>query len=196
MDRSRVTELHFITPLANLASIVQHGILSHERAQAIPHVSIALEEVQDRRRNKRVPGGLRIHEYANVYFDARNPMMYRRLGQRRELAVIRVSPRVLDMPGAVIADGNAAGDGTCFRESPGGLEMLDEERVYAEWWTDDDIFTHWEKKRQRCAEVLVPDCIPPSFITGCYVHNTQALRTCHTVSPGLKVEVRRDVFFD
>jgi hypothetical protein len=194
MDRSRVTELHFISHLANLPSIAQRGILSNRLAESIPHRSVAAEEIQERRRFKRVPGGRLVHEYANVYFDARNPMMSKRREQRKELVVIRISPAALDLPGAVIADGNAASDVTRFEVSPQGLEILDEERVYAEWWTDQDIVAHTEKKRQRCAEVLVPDMIPPSYILGYYVYDINAQRVCQQAMPGLEAVVNRYVF--
>ncbi|MEV4080798.1 DUF4433 domain-containing protein [Nonomuraea fuscirosea] len=180
----------------NMASIARLGILSHQRAAAVPHTSIADEDVQSRRRSRRVPNGRAIHEYANVYFDARNPMMRKRYKYRRELVVIRINPTVLDAPGAVIADGNAAAGITRFSVSPQGLQMLDETRVYAEWWTDPDIATEKEKKRQRCAEVLIPDRIPPTFLTGCYVHDRQALQLCQQQAPGLKAVVNPRVFFD
>jgi ssDNA thymidine ADP-ribosyltransferase, DarT len=73
MDRSRVEELHYITSSHNLASIHVRGILSHTRTKAIEHVSVASEEVQNRRAKKRVPGQRLLHHYANLYFDARNP---------------------------------------------------------------------------------------------------------------------------
>jgi hypothetical protein len=99
MERARVTELHYITPIANLASIVEVGILSHRRAAALAHASIAMEVIQDRRRDKRVPNGRPLHEYANTYFDARNPMMSRRRDERHQIAVVRISPDVLDLDG-------------------------------------------------------------------------------------------------
>jgi uncharacterized protein YwgA/O-acetyl-ADP-ribose deacetylase (regulator of RNase III) len=43
VERSRVTEVHYITPLANLPSILQRGILSHKRAGAVEHVSSSPE---------------------------------------------------------------------------------------------------------------------------------------------------------
>lgn len=56
MDRAVVTELHYLTPIANLAPIATHGLLSHARAAAVPHTSVALESVQDQRTGKQVPG--------------------------------------------------------------------------------------------------------------------------------------------
>jgi hypothetical protein len=48
MQRDEVTELHFITSIENLGSILEWGILSHDRAARINHKSVALEDVQDR----------------------------------------------------------------------------------------------------------------------------------------------------
>jgi hypothetical protein len=156
---------------------------------------VADPDVQTIRAGKRVPNGRSLHEYANTYFDARNPMMYRRLGQCDSLAVIRISPDILDTPGSVIADGNAASSGTRFDPSPAGLARLDEENVYAEYWTDPDPWVQIEKKRQRCAEVLVPDMVPPELLIGCYVVRDDARKACHAVAADLSVEVHGRVFF-
>ena len=116
MDRDEVKELHFITTMDDLGSILMRGILCHNRARRLPHRSIASEEVQDIRRGKSVPGGLSLHSYANLYFDARNPMMSC-LRHLPDLVVIRVSPEVLDIPDTVVADGNAATWNTRFYPS-------------------------------------------------------------------------------
>src|SRR6266702_1581952 len=195
MERSRVSELHYIVPIVNLTSIMERGILSHRRAETVDHASVADENIQDLRRNKRVPNGRLLHDYANTYFDARNPMMYKRLARRTELAVIRISPDILDIPGALITDGNAASGGTRFDPSPAGLTVLDEERVYAVSWMDSDTWAYYEKKRQRCAEVLVPDVIAPSFLIGGYVCEQAVLGPCRDAAPDLEVVVSRRVFF-
>jgi len=74
---------------------------------------VALEDVQDRRRGKRVPNGDLLHSYANLYFHARNPMMYYLVSNGHDdLIVVRVSPAVLDLPDTVLTDGNCASEGT------------------------------------------------------------------------------------
>lgn len=50
----RVTELHCIMPIANLTSVMARGILSYERAAKLPHDSVALQPVQDKRDQKQV----------------------------------------------------------------------------------------------------------------------------------------------
>jgi hypothetical protein len=97
MQRDELKELHFITSIENLGSILEKGILCHDKASSIPHTSVALEDVQDRRRGKRVPTGGLLHSYANLYFHARNPMMsYLVKNNHRDLVVVRVSTEVLD----------------------------------------------------------------------------------------------------
>src|SRR5580704_12288136 len=123
MDRDEVRELHFITTVDNLGSILMRGIMCHNRARRLAHRSVASESVQRRRRGKSVPGGLSLHSYANLYFDARNAMMWCLQGEP-DLVVIRVSPDVFDIPDTVITDGNAASGPTRFYPSPGGLRNL------------------------------------------------------------------------
>jgi hypothetical protein len=194
MDRDEVKELHFITTTDNLDSILMRGILCHNRARRVPHRSIASDDVQDIRRGKGVPGGLSLHNYANLYFDARNAMM-RFLNRDPDLVVIRVSPAILDIPDTVVTDGNAANGPTRFYPSPEGLQRLDSTRVFAWSWLDPDPWVQKEKKRVRQAEVLVPYLVPSNYIEGCYVDTLAKRRTCLEFE-GLKVvDVRREIFF-
>ncbi|EYR63127.1 hypothetical protein N866_02740 [Actinotalea ferrariae CF5-4] len=193
MERSRVIELHYMAPFENLPSIAEHGILSHVRAAELPHRSVALEDVQVRRDARMVPQGRALHEYVNLYFDARNAMMYSRRSD--DLAVVRVSAAVLDLPGVVVTDGNAANNGTAFYPSPGGLSNLDEDRVFAEWWDHPDPWVKQERKRQRQAEVLVPDTVPPGLILGCYTWKTGGVEACQRLVGHWSVEVNSRVYF-
>src|SRR5207245_4882433 len=80
MERSEVEELHYITHLQNLGSIIRRGLLSHRRAQAHDPISVANPSVQAVRSSKEVPGGRRLHEYVNLYISARNAMLFSILG--------------------------------------------------------------------------------------------------------------------
>jgi hypothetical protein len=111
-------------PLINIPSVLKNGILSHERAAKLSHVSVAMAEIQERRDVKQVPGGQKLHQYANLYFHARNPMMYKRLGQAADLCVLRVSCDVLGLPGVVLCDQNASSDYVRFL-SPGQVSEID-----------------------------------------------------------------------
>ena len=194
MDRDEVKELHFITTMDDLGSILMRGILCHNHARRLPHRSIASEDVQDRRRGKSVPGGLSLHSYANLYFDARNAMMYR-LQDEPDLVVIRVSPEVLDIPDTVVTDGNAASGPTRFHPSPDGLRHLNSTRIFAWSWNDSDPWVKIENKRVRQAEVLVPRLVPSDYIEGCYVDTRDKRRACLEFKDLPAVDVRREIFF-
>jgi len=55
--REDLNELHYITPIDNVPSILKLGILSHAGAAEIEHVSVAMDEIQQRRAQVVVPGG-------------------------------------------------------------------------------------------------------------------------------------------
>ncbi|WP_406125126.1 DUF4433 domain-containing protein [Streptomyces canus] len=196
LQRSRVLELHYITPIVNLASIANVGLVCHQEAERIPHLSVASESVQDNRRDKRIPGGGILHSYVNTYFDARNSMMYKLLQDGvRQLAVLRISPDILDTSGAVISDGNAATGTTRFYPSPQGLSELDEQLVFADSWNHSDPWIKLERKRARSAEVLIPGFVLPRFIHGCYTLIESDAAACLGVDPSWKVEVNKSVYF-
>lgn len=55
MNRSEIAALHDIALIENVLSLVEHGLLSYREPAALPHRSVAMEEVQDRLRDKRIP---------------------------------------------------------------------------------------------------------------------------------------------
>src|SRR5262249_39662334 len=129
----RVTEFHCIMPISNIPSVIKRGILSHEGAAKIEHQSAAMQEIQDRRDKKSVPGGLKLHQYANLYFHARNPMLYKRKAQARTLSVLRVSIDVRHLAGVVITDRNASSDWVRFLH-PTQYRLLDFDSIFAMDW--------------------------------------------------------------
>lgn len=190
----RVTELHCIMPMANIGSIMQHGILSYERAAALPHASVAMQPVQERRDKKEVPGGLKLHQYANLYFHARNPMLYKRLNEAPHLCVLRVSVEVFAIKGTVISDQNAASDYVRFRD-PSQWNGLPFDDIFAMDWRDDDQAAFWRKKSRKCAEALVPQRVPSQLLRGAYVIDTKAEARLLACGFNLPVTVNPVLFF-
>ena len=159
----KLKEFQNITPIGNMPSILEHGILSHAQASKLPHLSVALQEVQDKRDVKQIPGGMLLHEYANVYFHARNPMMSRRRNEASTLCVLRVSVEILDIPGAVITDQNAVSNYVKF-STPDRLQFMDLDYVFAlNWKHPEDQIEEWRHSSAKCAEALVPQKIPPDY---------------------------------
>ena len=196
MTRDEITEIHFIAPIANVALIMEHGILCHKGATQIEHHSVAMPEIQERRTNKRIPGAGPLHDYANLYFDAHNPMLSRLRAQNDDICILCVDPTVLDLPGVIIADRNAASDWARFFPVGEGLKALNRDRVFARYWTHpENIFEEMSHKSEKCAEVLVPDCIRPDLFLGAYVANETALQKFQQLNIGLPVSIRNDIFF-
>lgn len=196
MKRSDIEELHFITPIENLASILEYGIVCHNRAKELPHQSVAMNEIQERRRDKRIPGAGALHDYANLYFDAHNPMLSRLRGSNDRLAVLRVDPVVLDKPDVVICDRNASADWARFFTVENGLEAIDSGIVFARYWTHQNQYEEWERKSKKCAEVLVPGRVEPGHILGAYVANQLALAAVNSLGIGLQVAINAAMFFE
>jgi ssDNA thymidine ADP-ribosyltransferase DarT-like protein len=130
--------------------------------------------VQDKRDVKRIPGGLALHEYANVYFHARNPMMSRRRNEADKICVLRISTEILEIPGAVITDQNAVSKYVKF-STPDRLKTMDLDYVFARNWKHpENQIEEWCHSSAKCAEVLIPRRITPNFLLGAYVLNDKA----------------------
>ena len=196
MKRSDVKELYYITPIANVPSIINNGILSHELSKKLAHESLAMEEIQAKRKNKRIPRARKLHQYANLYFDAHNPMLSRRRNRNDQICILCVDPSALDLPNVVISDRNAASDWVRFNSVIDGLAALDKDKIYARYWTNvDNQYDLWENKSIKCAEVLIPDSVEPKYILGAYVANQTALKSFQQLNIQLTVSIKSAIFF-
>jgi hypothetical protein len=191
-----IAELHFITPMGNLPSILKLGILSHNEADRLKAISVADPKIQERRQNRVLPNAGPLHSFANLYFHARNPMMCKLQNGREQLAVLRVDRAVLNLPGVIVSDGNAASnDYTRFYPSPAGLAFLDKALVFArDWRAPNNPIRYYHQKRSRCAEVLVPKRVEPRFILGAYVCSNTAQAALAALAPNLASTVEADLF--
>ena len=196
MGRSNVKELHYIAPIANVVSIMQHGILSNELSKKLSHESFAFEDIQSKRKNIQIPGARKLHDYANLYFDAHNPMLSRRRDRNNEICVLRIDANVLDLQGVIIADQNASSVYVRFYPVTQGLAAIDKDRLFAKYWTHpENIYEEWAHKSIKCAEVLVPDEVEPRYILGAYVANQAALAAFKKLKIELTVSIKSDIFF-
>ncbi|OGV97043.1 hypothetical protein A2W24_00560 [Microgenomates group bacterium RBG_16_45_19] len=194
---SDIAEIYFITDLVNMPSILKHGILSHNLVakKKIQHSSIANVDVQGRRINKVIPGGKKLHDYANLYINARNPMLYVLLPKQRELCVIRISADVLRSAGVIVSDKNAARDWARFEPWPDGLNRIGKEDIFRERWDVSDPFEKDHLKGVMCAEILVPYKVDSRYILGAYVSCQEAFDRLAELCPGFAVTINRRLFF-
>ena len=171
-------ELYYITVMDQLQSILEKGILSHaivalmESKGMLEYTSIADEGVVSRRKNVSAPTEMGLWNYANLYFQPRNPMMFVAVRHGRDdigaedIVVVGVSNRVLHERGVLIADGNAANSSTQFYGLSEGLTVIKEQWdiIQSDRWRKFD-----DSKRKIMAECLVPILVRPDLICSLYV---------------------------
>ena len=203
MQRNQISELHNIQLVENISSVLQNGVLSHKLASKINHKSCAMPEIQSIRANKVVPNGRPLHEYANLYFHARNPMMYKLLNgyciPHSELVIMKVDTSILDASNVVLTDGNAATEWVRFYPSPDGLSSLNYDLIFSRNWNDNNPIIKSEKKTRKCSEILVPDKADISYITGIYVSCDETLKIIKNITltahSNISLTVNSDLFF-
>ena len=195
INKTRQTGLYNIQAIDNIPSIMQRGLLSNEKSRKIKHTSIAMEEVQERRDVKYVPNGLGLHQYANVYFDPRNPMLSARRHENENICILKFDCCILDFEGAVVSDRNASSTYAGFYPPEIGLNEIDFKLVYAAYWTDDNYYEYLRKKSIKCAEVLVPYEIPYDYVVCAAVVNQHTKQKLEQVGFDKEIIVMPKLFF-
>ena len=184
-----------ITAIENITSIIKNGVLCYNAVRKLPHSSIAIRTVQDRRDRVMIPNGLHLHRYANLYFDYNNPMLYKRKDIAEQICILAVDASIMDDPDCIFSDRNAATDLVKFYPASRGVNEIDFEKVFAQYWTHDNYYEYLNHKAIKCAEILVPNDIPYDYIAGAYV-------VCHSAKKALveagfdkQIFVRPKVFY-
>ena len=163
---------YYIAHKDNLKSLLKNGIWSRSRANNNWLTKIGLSQriksihnknIIQKRKSKSFKGRS-LWDYANVYFQARNPMLYyvkERFGEKN-IVVLQISSDIINSPGAGLTDGNAASQNTKFFEDIGqGLKALNKDQFDKLYWNE-------ESKRTIMGEALIPDHIPKEKIMGVY----------------------------
>ena len=187
--------VYSIMPIDNIPSILKYGIMCFDDVQKIQHQSIALSEVQERRDKIVLANGVRLHQYANLYFSYWNPMLYKRRNQANTICILAISLEVLNLEGCAVSDRNAASPLANFYSPIEGIKILNFNIIHAKSWFSNDLYEHKNNKRIKCAEVLVPRNIPESYIIGAYVVDEEAKMLLLSKGFYKDIYVRPQVFF-
>lgn len=189
------TGLFNIQVIDNIPSIMRRGLLSNEKAANIKHTSIAMQEVQNRRDAVIIPNGMALHMYANVYFDPKNPMLYKRKDENENICILKFDRSILDFDGVVVSDRNASSSYASFYPPETGLKEIDFELVFASDWRDDNQYEYYKKKSIKCAEVLIPYTVPFDFVVSAAVYNENAKRKLEATGFNRNIYVEPKLFF-
>ena len=177
----RTENFYYITHIDNLPSILKYGIFSHAsiKVENVQEISMFKRQKDKKenvsRKSKTVPKICKknLLHYANLFFQPRNPMMYRTVFENsaEKLAVLEVDNAILGEPGVVIADGNATNETTQFYV-PSEETKISQQHwtiIKNEWWKECD-----GSKRKIMAECLVPDRVKPEYIRSIIVADHKA----------------------
>jgi hypothetical protein len=163
-----IRELYYITHVDNVPSILKNGILSHSNIvqRCVKFTPIYDECIVSRRKEIITPNGKSLWDFANVFFEARNPMLFRVKCEKDtyNLAIIGVDPSVLTLPGIYVTTGNAAHSQSEIIAPTRKAMASILRNTKREFWS-----MHDGSKRKIMAECLVPDAIPTSYIKAIYV---------------------------
>lgn len=182
---------YHMTHKDNLAGILQHGILSH--SDVLTRDDVLAIDISDagaqRWRDREEPVNRRaIHDYAPLYINPKNPMLFVRRSLQHEIVILRISPGVLQDGQHVFSDGNAASRETIFSSDSNVVaEALP--ALNSEYWSN-----CIDGKRRRCAELLVYPKVHPVHILSA-ICNNNALAEEIALETNLKIEVIPSMFF-
>jgi O-acetyl-ADP-ribose deacetylase (regulator of RNase III) len=177
MGKHDIKNLYYITHVKNLSSILNYGIFSHAliEERKIDFTRIYDLNIVSHREQKQAPNGKSLWTFANLYFQPRNPMLYRVTNEKGkdEIAVVAIKSDVMNKDDIFVSTGNAASLASDILPAQEGLKEIAKMKkiMTNDWWSDTD-----GSKRKIMAECLVPNIIPPEFIDSIYVssHYIQA----------------------
>jgi len=170
MKKRLIKSLYYITHIENLPSILEQGILSHQQVeeQKLSFTPIYDSDIVNMRQGKATPNHDSLWEYTNLYFQPRNPMMYRVVHEKnkRDIAILGVKPSILNKKDVLITDGNAANASTQFFSYSEGLEVIKAQWkvIQNDWWK-----SHDGSKRKIMAECLIRERVKPELIHSIFV---------------------------
>ncbi len=184
--------LYYITHINNLASILEKGILSHNliERERIQHTAIYHEEIIALRKSKTTPDGRSLWDFANLYFQPRNAMLYRVLfysgASRDDVIVIGVKGSILNRKDIFITTGNAASYGSQILPIKEGRKIIKNIRkdVDREWWANED-----GSKRKLMAECLVPEKVSPEYIQEIYVPSWKSTEKVKGILSSISINI-------
>jgi O-acetyl-ADP-ribose deacetylase (regulator of RNase III) len=163
-----IRELYYITHIDNIPSILKNGILSHQNIiqRGLKYTPIYDECIISRRKEIKTPNGKSLWDFANLFFEARNPMLFRVKCEKDtyNLAIIGVEPSVFTLPGVYVTTGNAAHSQSEILAPNRVIMSKILKNTKKEYWSEHD-----GSKRKIMAECLVPNEIPASLIKAIYV---------------------------
>ena len=195
LENYKIEYVFHMTEVSNLKNIIQHGLLSHNEAHSrgLNKKDIALQDVNQKRANKSPIHGINLHDYVPMYFNPKNPMLYKRKQIQDNIIILAIDRRVIYQDKSIFSDGNAASDSTKFFNNLSDLVRLNWHCIKNEYWND-----HVDGKRIKCAETLTNPKIPVKYVKKIHCNSIQTKNIVDKIVPAEKpyrVELNSKYFF-
>lgn len=179
----------------NLQNILQNGLKSHNQARTnnLTKVDIADNQVNDRRSRLEPIYNRSIHDYVPLYFNPKNPMLFRRNSIQNDIVILAIDRNILYQENILFTDGNAAANATSFYNNPEELNNLSWSCINAEYWND-----IVDGKRLKCSEVLVFPNIQTNAIKKIFCNNEQTrifITSKLNNFPNIEAEINSNLYF-
>jgi len=186
--RYPINYFYHMTHIDNVASILKYGLLSH--ANSLVKQDISNHSVNSRRARREPINGKRIHSYVPFYFNPKNAMLYARKEIQKDIVILVFDKSIFFEEGAIFTDGNASADATRFFNNPKDLDRLNWNCIlYFEYWNN-----FVDGKRQRMAELLVPNRVSSSKIVKIICSNSATKRVLERLT-NIRIEVNPYQYF-
>ena len=163
MAAEYISALYHMTAFENLNSLFEHGLLSKHEAEreSLKRADISNDDVQRRRECKcDTRYGRNLHDYASLYVNPRNAMLYYVQRHSPSVCLLEVDLAVLDETSFVFTDANAAAGIARFFTDVSDLKRLNLTVVFASRWDGKGS----SFKQQMQAEFLVHPKVQPTHI--------------------------------
>ena len=195
LDNYKIDYVFHMTEVSNLKNILQYGLLSHNEAHSkgFNKTDIALQDVNQRRASKKPIHGISLHDYVPMYFNPKNPMLYRRKQIQDNIVILAIDRRVIYQNKSIFSDGNAASDATKFFNNLSDLVRLNWQCIRNEYWND-----YVDGKRIKCAETLTHPKIPIKYVKKIHCNSIQTKNIVDkmvSIERPFRVELNSKYFF-
>lgn len=171
VQKINIQGLYYIAHFENIPSILEKGILSHHSIEndTIKHQRIYNKEIVDLRQGRIVSNGLSLWNFANIYFQPRNAMLYSVIHKAsiNNIAILFINKEILNKKDIFVTTGNAAAQDSeiiPIEQASSRFWSQLKKETNKEWWNNED-----GSKRKIMAECLVPERIAPNYIETIYV---------------------------
>ena len=195
--QKEINNLYYICHINNLASILKQGLLSHNAVQKIHPKTIYNKSIISHRKSIKPNENQTLWDFANLYFNARNAMLYRVIHEQtiENIAIIQFKKSVLNHAkkhNSYISIGNASHSESKFTDITTGLKQL--KKIWKYWhqqyWNEFD-----SSKRLMMSELLIEKNIPAEYIDSIYVASEAIGKQVKKMTNFDNIVTESDLFF-